>query len=78
MTNFGQPYIVVENGDFNANGELFLEHRFEGQELDIDYATRTLEHVWRLWGRPVHLATRLGDEPTVLSFNGREHLSQPR
>jgi stage V sporulation protein R len=77
MTNFGQPYIVVDDGDFNANGELFLEHRFEGQELDIDYATRTLEHVCRLWGRPVHLATRLGDKPTVLSFNGRKHLSQP-
>jgi stage V sporulation protein R len=75
MTNFGQPYIVVENGDFNANGELFLEHRFEGQELDVNYATRTLEHVVRLWGRPVHLATQLGDKPTVLSFDGREHLA---
>jgi stage V sporulation protein R len=76
MTNFGQPYIVVDDGDFNANGELFLEHRFEGQELDVDYATRTLEHVLRLWGRTVHLATRLADKPTVLSFNGREHLAK--
>jgi stage V sporulation protein R len=76
MTNFGQPYIVVDDGDFNANGELFLEHRFEGQELDVNYATRTLEHVFRLWGRTVHLATQLGDKPTLLSFDGREHLAK--
>ena len=76
MTNFGQPYIVVDDGDYNANGELYLEHRFEGQELDTDYAPRTLEHVFRLWGRTVHLATRLGEKPTLLTFDGREYLAR--
>jgi stage V sporulation protein R len=76
MTNFGQPYIVVDDGDFNANGELYLEHRFEGQELDVTYAARTLEHIFRLWGRTVHLATRLGDKATLLTYDGREHLAK--
>jgi stage V sporulation protein R len=79
MTNFGQPYIVVDDGDFNANGELYLEHRYEQQELDVNYATRTLEHIFRLWGRTVHLATQLGKptvKPTLLSFDGKEHLSK--
>ncbi|TMF02292.1 MAG: SpoVR family protein [Chloroflexi bacterium] len=73
LTNFGQPYIVVKDGDFKSNGELYLEHFFEGQELEIPYATRTLEQVFRLWGRTVHLATQLGEKSAVLSFDGREH-----
>jgi stage V sporulation protein R len=73
LTNFGQPYIVVKDADFKSNGELYLEHYFEGQELEIPYATRTLEQVFRLWGRTVHLASQVGEKPVVLSFDGREH-----
>jgi stage V sporulation protein R len=77
LTNFGQPYIVVEDGDYNANGELFLRHRFEGQELDVRYAEQTLRHTQRLWGRPVHLETQIDDKPTILSFDGRENATSP-
>jgi len=73
LTNFGQPYIVVENADFNANGELWLDHWFEGLELDVTYAERTLEQVFRLWGRTVHLATMRESKSAVLSFDGRSH-----
>ena len=73
LTNFGQPYIVVEDGDYNGNGELFLRHCFEGQELDMNYAHRTLEQVFRLWGRPVCLATERESTSTVLRFDGQAH-----
>jgi stage V sporulation protein R len=72
LTNCGVPYIVVEDGDYNGRGELFLRHRFEGQELDVPYAQQTLRYAHRLWGRPVHLETVLADKPVVLSFDGRE------
>ena len=32
--NGGFPYIVVENGDYLRNGELYLKHGYEGMELD--------------------------------------------
>jgi stage V sporulation protein R len=73
MTNFGFPYIVVADGDYNNNRELYLKHQYEGAELDMSYARRVLEHVHTLWGRPVHLETVIDDEPTRLHYNGEEH-----
>jgi len=73
MTNFGFPYLEVEDGDYNGNRELYLKHRYEGTELDMRYARKALEHVHTLWGRPVHLETIIDEESTVLHFNGDQH-----
>ena len=73
MTNFGFPYIVVADGDYNNNRELYLKHQYEGAELDVNYARRVLEHVHTLWGRPVHLETVIDEEPARLHYNGEEH-----
>jgi stage V sporulation protein R len=73
MTNFGFPYLQVEDGDYNGNRELYLKHCYEGTELDLRYARKALEHVQTLWGRPVHLETVLDEESTVLRYNGDEH-----
>jgi stage V sporulation protein R len=73
MTNFGFPYLQVEDGDYNGNRELYLKHRYEGTELDMRYGRKALEHVHALWGRPVHLETVVDDDSSVLHFNGTEH-----
>ncbi|HEY1403692.1 MAG TPA: SpoVR family protein, partial [Pyrinomonadaceae bacterium] len=73
MTNFGFPYIVVADGDYNHNRELYLKHQYEGAELDSNYARKVLEYVQRLWGRPVHLETTADGERLVLHYNGEEH-----
>jgi stage V sporulation protein R len=73
MTNFGFPYIEVTDGDYRRNRELYLKHRYEGAELDLKYARKVLEYVYKLWGRPVHLETVVEDEPLVMHFNGEEH-----
>jgi stage V sporulation protein R len=73
QTNFGYPYIDVIDGDYNRNLELYLRHRFEGAELDMAYAKKVLEYVYKLWGRPVHLETTIEDESTVLHFDGDMH-----
>jgi len=78
LTNFGQPYIAVEDSDYQDNGELLLRHAFEGQELDMQYAQRTLEQVFRLWGRPVCLTTQREAKVTVLRFDGHAHSAQER
>ncbi len=67
MTNFGQPYIIVQDGDYRGSRELYLKHCFEGHELDLEYGEKTLRFVRRLWGRPVHLETVRDGDRTVLS-----------
>ncbi|MGH9881223.1 MAG: SpoVR family protein, partial [Pyrinomonadaceae bacterium] len=73
MTNFGFPYIQVEDGDYNGNRELYLKHSYEGTELDLRYARKALEHVHTLWGRAVHLETVIDADTTVLHYDGEEH-----
>jgi stage V sporulation protein R len=73
MTNFGFPYIEVVDGDYDRNRELYLMHRYEGVELDMKYARKTLEYVHKLWGRDVHLETVVDDESLVMRYDGNEH-----
>jgi stage V sporulation protein R len=73
MTNFGFPYIEVADGDYDGNRELYLKHRYESVELDAKYARKTLEHVYKLWGRDVHLETIVDGEPLVMHYDGSEH-----
>jgi stage V sporulation protein R len=71
MTSFGHPRIVVADGDLNGNGELKLRHCWEGQDLDLVYATKTLEYVHKLWGRRVHLATQHEGKSLTFSYDAR-------
>ncbi|HLW01459.1 MAG TPA: SpoVR family protein [Ktedonobacterales bacterium] len=70
MTNFGYPYLVIEDADYHRNSELYLKHYFEGQELDLVYGEKTLQYVYQLWGRPVHLETLYDGRRVLLSYDG--------
>lgn len=72
MTNFGQPMLLVEDADYKRHGELYIAHAFDGKQLDVEYARRTLRNVHRLWGRPVHLETVVDKVKSILSFDGEE------
>ncbi len=78
LTNFGQPWIEVADGNHLNRGELVLVHRYEGVPLKLDFARETLENVQRLWKRPVHIETFVDDEPAVMSFDGEEHRQEER
>ncbi|WP_141335151.1 SpoVR family protein [Paenibacillus sp. tmac-D7] len=71
--NGGFPYIVVQDGDFNRTGELYLQHNYEGIELDLKYVERTLPYIHRLWGKPVHLETTIEEKPVLFSYDGKKH-----
>jgi len=73
MDNFGLPVIVVEDGDYRHNRELYLAHRYEGTELDLRYAEKTLQYVFQIWNRSVHLETVIDDRKVRLSFDGRRN-----
>ncbi|HEY0601502.1 MAG TPA: SpoVR family protein [Herpetosiphonaceae bacterium] len=73
LTNFGQPFIYVEDGNYGNRGELYLRHRHEGVDLRIDYARDTLKNLHKIWTRPVHLETVVDEKKRLLSFDGRDY-----
>jgi stage V sporulation protein R len=71
--NGGFPYIVVENGDYLRNGELYLKHGYEGMELDPHYLEHVLPYIYQLWGRPVHVETYVESRPVLYTYDGKRN-----
>ena len=67
LTNMGQPFIYVVDGNFLNRGELYLAHKWTGVEVDAGKANEVMGHLRLLWGRPVHLQSRVNDEMYVFS-----------
>jgi stage V sporulation protein R len=74
LTNFGQPIIYVVDGNFKNRGELYLSHQHEGIDLDVTYAKDTLQSIYHIWKRSVHLETRIGDKGKLFTFDGKDHI----
>jgi stage V sporulation protein R len=71
--NGGFPVLVVQDGDYLKNGELYLKHQYEGTELDVKYLEKTLPHVHQLWGRTCHLETVLDGRAVVFTHDGKKN-----
>jgi stage V sporulation protein R len=76
LTNHGQPYIYVMDGNYRNRGELYLAHRHGGADLDVKYAVATLKSIQKVWKRPVHLYARIDDEPILFTFDGEQSSQQ--
>jgi len=74
LVNGGNPYLVVEDGDYMGNGHLFIRHRHEGVDLDTYYLEKTLPYVYNLWGKTVHLETILEGRSMIFSFDGTKNM----
>ncbi len=72
LSNFGIPVVRVEDGDYKGRRELYLKHAYEGIELDDEYRRKTMEAIFYLWGRPVHLASVVKGEEVVYRYDGSE------
>jgi stage V sporulation protein R len=73
LTNWGNPFIRVENANYENRGELYLMHQHEGLDLKVDMAKDTLRNVQRIWSRPVHIETVVDKRRKVLTYDGRKH-----
>ena len=73
LTNFGQPVVAVQDGNFENRGELLLVHRHDGVDLKLDYARDTLKNLQSLWRRPVNLATKVEGRGVLFRFDGKDH-----
>ncbi|CAM4358241.1 SpoVR family protein [Paenibacillus typhae] len=70
--NGGSPYLVIQDADYERNGELLIVHRYESIELDLKYLERTLPHIYALWGRTVHLQTVVEDKKALFTYDGKK------
>jgi stage V sporulation protein R len=76
LTNHGQPYVYVLDGNYRNRGELYLGQRHMGVDIDIKHAMETLKAVQKLWGRPVHLHARIDGDPVLFTFDGEQSTQQ--
>ena len=72
LTNMGRPRIFVVDSNYQNRGELYLCHMQDGPELKMTTARDTLQNVFKIWRRPVHIQTMLEDQHKLLSFDGKE------
>ncbi len=73
LGTFEIPLILVEDGDYKGKRELYLKHAHEEIDLDFEYREKTLEHVYYLWDRPVHLETLVNGDAVLFIYDGLRH-----
>jgi len=73
LTNLGNPFIFVKDGNYENRGELLLWHEHQGADLKIDWARDTLTNLHRIWHRPCCIETIVEGKPTLLRYDGTDH-----
>ena len=73
LTNAGNPFIYVEDANYDNRGELLLKHDHQGMDLRADYAREVMKSLVRVWKRPVNLLTLVEGKQVMIRFDGREH-----
>jgi stage V sporulation protein R len=73
LTNFGDPFIFVEDANHDNRAELLLRHRHEGTDLHEENARATLVSLERIWRRPVNLITVIDGKSKILRYDGKDH-----
>jgi len=76
LTNFGQPIIEVEDGNYMNRKELLLNHIHYGVDLDVNFANETLRNLFAIWRRPVNLKTKYEEKEVIFHFDGKEFRPQ--
>jgi stage V sporulation protein R len=76
LTNMGQPFIYVVDGNYCNRGELYLAHKHNGLDIEIKSAVEVLKNIHRIWQRPVHLQARIDDDMILFSFAGDQPKQQ--
>lgn len=68
LTNMGQPFLYVVDGNYLNRGELYLANKFTGLEIDLSKATEVLGQLRYLWGRPVHLQAVVNEDMCLFTM----------
>jgi stage V sporulation protein R len=74
LAGHGNPRVAVTDGNHANRGELELTHEYEDVDIQLQWASHALGCMARIWGRPVHLRTRIEGKDAVLHHDG-EHFA---
>jgi stage V sporulation protein R len=72
LTNRGQPFIYVTDGNFQNKGELLLWHKHQGLDLDVRWSRETMRSLSEIWKRPVNVETEVDGQKKLLSYSNGE------
>ena len=63
------PEIAITNINYKNSGQLYMKHNHAGMDLQLMFATKTMEHIFDLWGQPVWLETIINKQKVLLHID---------
>ncbi|MFZ9595599.1 MAG: SpoVR family protein [Bdellovibrionia bacterium] len=72
LTNLGQPFIYVVDGNFQNKGELLLLHKHQGLDLDVKWSRETMRALSEIWKRPVNVETEVDTQKKLFTYQNSE------
>lgn len=72
LTNRGQPFIYVTDGNYQNKGELLLMHKHQGLDLDVRWSRETMRSLSEIWRRPVNVETEVEGQKKLFTYSGGE------
>ena len=72
ISNRGQPMITVVDGNYQNRGELLLQHRHQGLDLDVKWSRETMRSLSDIWRRPVNVETEVDGQRKLFTYSGGE------
>jgi len=72
LTNLGQPFVYVTDGNFQNKGELLLWHKHQGLDLDVRWSRETMRALSELWKRPINVETEVDGQKKLFSYQNGE------
>jgi stage V sporulation protein R len=72
LTNMGQPFVYVVDGNYQNKGELLLLHKHQGLDLDVKWSRETMRAVAEIWKRPVNVETEVDGQKKLFTYSSGE------
>lgn len=72
LTNLGQPFIYVTDGNYQNKGELLLWHKHQALDLDVRWSRETMRALSEIWRRPVNVETEVDGQKKLFTYQNGE------
>lgn len=72
------PKIEIVNGNGDDAKKMHMVHRHSGADLNIEFASRTMKHIYDLWGREIILDTMVDDTKVRFRVDRQGKFQRPQ
>jgi stage V sporulation protein R len=69
ITNLGQPFVYVLDGNYQNKGELLLGHKHQGLDLDVRWSRETMRALSEIWKRPINVETEVDGQKKLFTYH---------